>query len=466
MKKIIFSVILLFSLFFLSSESLAQTNVDCWGEFSDITTKCLKANTQCNINCSNTSGGNQEKIKSCLNSCSSTHGACNNQATATYNTCIAIQKQPETKQSKPTELPVPTLFKSSTDYILECWNKQVDGHAVCGKASTQCLIKCSSVDSNGRDACMRQCSDISDACRKPVLAEYDVCIETGKKANKQKGQNIPDISTEKSSVGISSNDFKTLAQANAQYQKAQADLEKIKESNDSNFEAKKDFSIEYNAAFKGDENLKKDLEVLRADIETVHELVSKYKDFSEIEETAESIRKGKIGNYGKLNLFTDTVKSLTEYQDLRAQGVSAKDARTKATLDNYGSSVLTIIPVLGAIDLVATTPDFILGIFGIDKNNWLRKYVTEGVMGKLAPSGVVKQTTNLMIEDDWSDIGNALKFGWNKMVSAESVGDKVWESGKLLAGTIGAVPVAIARGISDVVGGGVDFISSWFTYPN
>lgn len=276
--------------------------------------------------------------------------------------------------------------------------------------------------------------------------------------------------SEKPSVGLSSNNFKELAQANAEYQIAQAYLENVKRSNDPKWEAKKDFAGDYNAAVKavsGDENLR----ALRTTLEEMHEIVSKGKDWQEFGETLNSVKKGEFGSYGKLDLFTDTVKSFNDYQDLRAKGISAKDATTKATLDNYGSSVLTLIPVLKAIDVVTTTPDSILNTLGVDEKNWSRKYVTDGFIGKFAPSGVVKQTTDLMIEDNWSDIGNALKFGWNKMVNADGIGAKTWESGKLLAGTIGAVPVAIARGVSDLAGGGISigekaagFVSYLFTW--
>lgn len=172
-----------------------------------------------------------------------------------------------------------------------------------------------------------------------------------------------------------------------------------------------------------------------------------------------------------MDLFTDSVKSFNDYQDLRTQGVSAKDAATKAGLDNYGASALNLIPVFKAIDLVATTPDTVLNAFGVDKNNWSRKYVTDGFIGKFAPSGVVKQTTDLMIHDNWSDIGNALAYGWGRVKSADGAWNTTKEVGKLTAASVGAVPVAIARGISDLVGEGMSlgekasgFVSGLFTW--
>lgn len=324
----------------------------------------------------------------------------------------------------------------------------------------------------------------TDTCAKISGTEFQgsvTYVRANKGQNPTPGKDVeqaiptPEITriAEEPSVGVSSKDFKALARANAEYQKAQAELEEVKKASDPRYEAKKDFASNYDAAFKGNEKQKEELAVLRADLETIHELVSKYKDFSEIEETVESIKKGEIGNYGKMDFFTDAVKSFNDYHDLRSSGVSVKDAATKSTLDNFGSSVLTLIPVLKAIDLVATTPDFILGVFGVSENNWSRAYVTNGFIGKFAPSGVVKQTTDLMIEDDWADIGNALAYGWGKVQAADGIVETAKESGKLLAATVGAVPVAIAQGVSDIVGGGiaaaegvVDLIRSWFTWPN
>ena len=144
---------------------------------------------------------------------------------------------------------------------------------------------------------------------------------------------------------------------------------------------------------------------------------------------------------------------------MRAEGKTASDALTKATLDNYGVDALKIIPILNAIDLIATTPDLILETFGVDKEAWIRKKVTEGLIKQFAPSGVVEQTTDLMVHDNWSDIGNALAYGWGKVKSADGVLNTVGESAKLVAGTIGAVPVAIARGISETVDNGIFIVS-------
>lgn len=479
---------------------------------------CTNAHTECLNPCSTLK--TTEERKFCFADCGKAKDLCTDKAVADYKTCVEASRQ-----SAPISRPSPTIEPTISQD-----NKSIDNETVCHESCQsdydECtyICKSSDVSSNSnsgeyasqtaRDKCfdtLHTCSTViysRSGCEWGACADeveqtcdnaYVVCLQSANNTvnttgstfdscfsacNKTKstcdqkcretGQTTNNTKpVENTSVGVSSRDFRALAQANAEYQKAQADLEKIKADNDPRWEAKKDFSEQYNAVFKGNEKLKDDLVVLRGDLETIHELATKYKDFSEIEETIDSIKTGEIGDYGKMDLFTDAVKSFNDYHDLRSSGISAKDATTKATLDNFGTSALTLIPVLKAIDLVATTPDFILEIFGVDEKNWSRKYVTEGVIGKFAPSGVVEQTTDLMIEDGWADIGNALKFGWDKMIASESVGAKAWESGKLLAGTLGAIPVAIAQGVSDVVGGGIsvgekaaDFVWSWFTYPN
>ncbi len=473
MKKFILPIIVFVLFFLVFSSSVYATSEEatpapkpsnsynpyCWNtHMIDDIAVCSRASLNCGWACPQ---GDLKANALCLNACGKTHRDCLKSASAAYGACIDAEKQAQKQPENSNTQVDPQVEKY--DRWLECTSKRGL------PKSREELAQWEREDSDPNSPCYSEsefsCDKAADGTCIPFTGKF-----TPRDSSLPPGESVP---AEKPSVGVSSSDFKALARANAEYQKAQADLEEIKASKDPRYESKKDFSAEYNSAFKGDEKLKKDLEVIQADLETIHELVSKGKDFSEIEETVESIKNGKIGSYGKLDLFTDAVKSFNDYQDLRPSGVSVKDATTKSTLDNFGTSALTIIPVLKAIDLVATTPDFILGIFGVDKKNWSRKYVTDGFIGKFAPSGVVKQTTDLMIEDEWSDIGNALVYGWGKVQSAQGVWNTAQEAGKLLAGTVGAVPVVIAQGISDLVGGGIsvgekvaDFVSSWFTYPN
>ncbi len=236
------------------------------------------------------------------------------------------------------------------------------------------------------------------------------------------------------------------------------------------------------------------LDDLQGKIESVHSLTEAYQDVTELGKTVESMnleklgsdktqdvkkfkaaagseKPGKLGSYGGLDAFTDAVKTFNDYRDLREKGVTAEDAAAKATLDNFGVSLLTLIPVLKAIDVVAATPDTILEALGVGEENGFRKYGTKGVIGKFSPSHLVEQTTDLMIEDGWGDIGNTLAYGAARVVEAEGVFQTIWEAEKLTAAAIGAVPVAAARAISDLPGavisagqGAVNFVAGLFTF--
>ena len=172
-----------------------------------------------------------------------------------------------------------------------------------------------------------------------------------------------------------------------------------------------------------------------------------------------------------MDFATDAVKSFNDYQKDRDKGMSVEDAATKALLNNFGSTAVTSIPVLNAIDLVAKTPDMVLDIFGVDEKNWWRKNITDGVIAKFAPSGVVEQTTGIMLENNWSQIGGALSYQWGKVKSADGVLTTAKETGKLVAGGIGAGVVSAARAFRDTTANSifvgktaVNCVSSWFGY--
>ena len=85
--------------------------------------------------------------------------------------------------------------------------------------------------------------------------------------------------------------------------------------------------------------------------------------------------------------------------------MSTGDAAVKAGLDNFGAAAVTSFRH-SAIDIVAKHSDKILEIVGCLKDNLFR--IITGIINKFSPSDVIKQTTDLMIQDSWSDIGNAL----------------------------------------------------------
>lgn len=236
---------------------------------------------------------------------------------------------------------------------------------------------------------------------------------------------------------------------------------------------KNDFSQEYNnALISATRDLTpeqvsdvRDLsKILRNGLERIKDtatLAGDYKDFNEF------LDKNKFGDYGGVSLFADVAGSLIDFADQIEKGASAADAATKATLDNFGVSALNTIPILKAWDIVATAPDKILNVLGFDKDGLTRQ--VSQFIGKISPSGVIKQTTELMVQDDWEDIGNALAHGWKQVVDAEGVIDTSYEAMKLGFGTMGAGAVALAQGTSDVLGGimsvgekGLSFLSSFF----
>lgn len=218
------------------------------------------------------------------------------------------------------------------------------------------------------------------------------------------------------------------------------------------------------AAPSGDDEKEKGMtQKIRADLEGARDLGTIAKDLDDFSKT------GKLGGYDGFGLTTDIGNGLIDYNDQRAKGVSVEDAAAKATLDNFGASALTAVPVLKGIDLVAGSPDKVLNALGVSEDNWSRKVT--GFVGKFAPSNVVKQTTDLMVEDDWSDIGNALVYGWDKVKAAEGWADTVTEAEKLAAATIGAGAVSVARVFSELTGATifvgektVNFVGSLFTY--
>jgi hypothetical protein len=423
--------------------------------------------------------------EACKQSCQSNYNVCNEQ-------CKPIEPE-KTQEEKDAEVTcqgrcekdyknaynsiLPACSKENVKCVYVVTNKRNDkGNYVCndfrdgtpcGKEIEQCKLAFEACVKPAEDA-KKQCFDGCAAkemakplpdgkCENTCQQNKNDCTQNCQISNNKTTQSLRDKELENEQpIGVSSLDFRELARAQAEYQKAQADLEKIKQSGDSRWENKKNFSDEYASEIEKisgklsrekDGKVKDLAEIVRADLEKIHDSAEIIQNANDL---TEYIDEGKFGGYDGKSLFTDAAKGLTDYMDLRNKGVSVKDASSKSFLDNFGSSALTTIPVLKAIDIVASAPDAVFGIVGVPENHWSRTIT--GFIGKFAPSGVVKQTTDLMIEDDWDDIGNALAYGYGKVKSADGVVNTVVESGKLLAGTIGAVPVAIARGFSETLG--------------
>lgn len=283
---------------------------------------------------------------------------------------------------------------------------------------------------------------------------------------------------EKPLVGVSSKDFRELVRVNAEFQQAQADLEKIKANKDQHWEDKKDFarqyktqleatSIQITEKFQADrKNVEETLTILRTDLEQIRDLATVYGD---IKDFREYLNGGKFDSYGGIAIVADVGNGITTYIDLIADGVSVEDATTKTTIDTLAPSMFYLFPPLKGADLAAKLPDDILGALGVPEDHWSRE--ATGFLAKNSPSGFVELTTDTMIKtQNWTNMGGALQMAWEDMKTAEGFGEKLNATIDLIGTAVGAVPVAVALGVRDAVFSGsqaaVDYISSWFTYPN
>lgn len=261
----------------------------------------------------------------------------------------------------------------------------------------------------------------------------------------------------------------------AEFDKAKSDLEKIKQSGDSRWEDKKNFADERNAKINKaladvspDEadRLKEINQIVRTVGESGRDLLTTVQDVKDY--YTEYRKTGKFSEYGGMSVFADTAGGMTDFLDMIDKNTSAEVAITKSVLDNYGVSLLNSIPALKVWDIAASSPDKVLKSFGVSEKNWSRKATI--AVGEVSPSGVIKKTTKLMQENNWSNIGDALSRQLGKVQSAKGAKEIAVESYKLVAGTIGAVPVSAVRLLSDTVGGtifvgqkSVDFVYNWFT---
>lgn len=318
-----------------------------------------------------------------------------------------------------------------------------------------CIGTCNEIDTSsvtGYDkfeACMQSCGDIRSECKTPA----DNIPEVGSPADNSEGSD-GELSGGVQAFGTKNGAAFTLA--DAELKDAASRLKKIKQQDDSRWTDKKNFAVTNGEALRQAsvgaspeqvDQITRIGQIVRTGSEKTRDVATAIKDGLDYNEYVDT---QKFGPYDGMGFFTDTAGGIIDYADMRAKGMSVKNAASKALLDNYGVSVLTSIPILKAIDIVATTPDKMLDVIGLSKDGVLRQ--ATGVVNKFAPSGVVKQTTELMAENNWSDIGRTLAYGWDKLKNAHGVGDTLLQTGTLLDASIGAVPVAIARGFSDTLG--------------
>jgi len=357
--------------------------------------------------------------------------------------------------------------KPPSSYKPYCWNTHmVDQMAVCSKTHTQCVNKCTPLgNSGGQVPCLNQCSKTLDLCFKQSSADYHACIEA------EKNQPAPDpIITsidiqnddhaDKQLVGLSSKDFKALARANAEYQKAQADLEKIKESNDPRWEDKKDFSSK--VADDTGETLP---DTILENLERIKDGVSVALDIGELYGLYTS---GELGPYSGVSLVADVGNGVIIFTELVGNGVSVENAATKSFIDTVAPNLFAPVKVA---DIIATMPDKIMNAIGIAENDpWRRPTIF--LKESAAPSTFIENTTDAMITtQNFSNMGGIVQMAVTDFQSAEGFGEKIQEGINLIGTVVGAIPVAVVLLINDAVSANisigetvVNFVSNTFTY--
>lgn len=276
----------------------------------------------------------------------------------------------------------------------------------------------------------------------------------------------PDISktVEKPSVGVSSRDFQALVRANAEYQKAQADLEKIKADSDPRWVAKKDF-VPTNT-----DSLDKTLEKVQGNLERIKDATSASQD---VKEVYDFYKIGKFGEYTGLSFTADVANGVITFTDLVDRGVPVAHASTKAFIDTTAPTAFNLFPPLAALDKITTIPDRAMNAIGFNKKDPWRKYTT-GLLKKYgSPSSFVETTTEAMVTtQNWLNFVGIYQEMINDVREAEGFGGKSLAVVEFTYTAIGSVPVAVAMSVKDkvetIISGGksfVNFVSSWFTYP-
>ena len=299
-----------------------------------------------------------------------------------------------------------------------------------------CGVETDQVLSPDADACFNTCEQTRTSCSQG-------CREAGQTARAAQN-NQP---SEKPQVGLSSKDFKALARANAEYQKAQADLEQIKQSDDPRWEAKKDVTPT---------NLKTDSDTFQQDLQKAKVVLERIRDggsaYQDIKELYGLATKGTTGNYGPVSAITDVASGLTKFTEEVGKGVSVDNAFTKAALDVGAPSALIAYPPAFVADKVATIPDRVMNALGYPEKQGPR--IVTGFLKDNSPSGFVELTTNSMIKTgNLTNVGGAVLVAVQDIQSADGIGGKLVATGQFVYTVVGAVPVAVVIGLRDFLFG-------------
>lgn len=526
MKKLILLSILSVIALFSPSNSFAQSSTDCWPthmirQYST----CSPPHTKCLQECSFLDTTAERKV--CFEECGRVNKLCTDKAVADYKTCVAAGKQTptttETKETQPTmesskekdQLPQSDQAESNSQPGFD----EAACHESCQSDYDTCTNECKSADTFNssdtggyadqlaRDKCYNTFSSCSTAiysrsgceygaCQKEVEEKCDTpyfkCLEQANNGTntdsssldsciskceqtknicgqtcQRSGQtsNLTEPS-EKLSVGVSSKNFKELARMQNELRQAQAELEKVKQSRDPRWEAKKDFAQQFqNKLQKYPEEQQDTLQIMRDRLEEVKsdaELYQKIKDFRDwFKGTDLDTDSGGMGSAIAVG------NDLNDFLDLIADGVSADDAVAKVLID---STAVDLNPFVKTADMVATLPDEIMGSLGIPEDHWSRKptiYLSEN-----SPSSFVGMTTDAMIKThNFTNVGGALQVAWDDLAKAEGFGEKAQSTIDLVGTAVGALPVAVTMGVRDSISSvfdavkfGGNAITEIFTY--
>ena len=336
-------------------------------------------------------------------------------------------------------------------------NDEAACHESCQSTNDTCTRECRSEEifttpdtdqGSSIDICFSNCEQTQSSCSTSCREAAQAII-----ANQQ---------PEKPSVGVSSKDFKALAQMHNQLQYAQAQLDQIKASGDPRWIAKQD------SQSVGDDAGESLLDKIKEELGRTKDAASVALDAKEL---YDFLTQGKFGSYSSASFTADVGNGVIAFTELVGKGVSIENATTKALIDSAAPSLFIIFPPLKVADMVTTMPATIMNALGVFENDPLHQAATF-IKESAAPSSFIGNTTTAMVTtENWTNMGTILQGTFEDFQSAEGLGEKLVEGLNIIGVAIGAIPVVVALQVNDVVSVNifigesvVNFVSGMFTY--
>lgn len=422
----------------------------CQTNYDTCTSECRSADIFNNSNSTNS-----DDIASCSEKCNalynSTYESIRHDCFETWWSCgIALYNRSDCKGdacSKEVDDKCGKPYKICLQPAQDAADKCLEG----------CGVETDQRPSSGMDACYSSCEQTRSSCSQG-------CREAGEEAVKKSQP------SQKPQVGLSSRDFKELAKMMNQLQAAQADLEKIKATNDARWTDKKSKVPDVSTTLqKAPQDV---LEVLKRNFENDRDIATVLQDAEELY----GVYKGKkFGGYGPVSAAADAGNSVIDFIELTSEGVPVAHASTKAVLDNTAPSAFMIYPPMYALDKIATMPDRIASAFWLEEKKGLRKY-TGIIKEYTAPSSFVEKSTDAMVKTgNWTNFGKIYKDMFQDVRDDHTFSGKAWELVKFGYTAVGSIPVVVTLVLKDGVeivfnginnaGQLISNVSSWFTYP-